>query len=505
MMHALRIELNGGPLSAEMANLVAECRIQHHLSRPSLCEVVIERSPDGREWPLRIDPGDLFQVRLHGTDEPLFSGEVTACQRIYQADRGQAIRFRGYDLLHRLRKRDRFEVHADTTLEDLARRLVSEVAPEMRVDPGDSSSYLRRVIQAGESDYAFLVHHLEARGLYLAVWNEVVHLTSLEGVGGAETLRWGESLWEAAIEWNEDGLCRKVRREGWTLSRIESYQASAEQPRESEPARNRMDPGRFEASGDRILASAGYADQSQVLGGVQAELDCRAAAARHFWGMAEPNPKLRPGARIDVGGVDEELAGLYVLTSVTHRFDPERGLLTELDTRPPRRDTIAQPLQCLFGVVSEVDDPEGFGRVKVVLDHVGGLESDWMQVVVPGAGDEKGILALPDIDDHVLILCPGGNPAQGVVVGGLYGTRTPPDAGVSKGRIERYTIRTRGGQSVVLDDVEERLRLENRGGSYWEAAPDRVTLHAAADLVVEAPGRRITIRGDRIDFEQVKE
>jgi len=68
--------------------------------------------------------------------------------------------------------------------------------------------------------------------------------------------------------------------------------------------------------------------------------------------------------------------------------------------------------------------------------------------------------------------------------------------------VKRYTFITSGGQKLRLDDSKKLIRLENSDGSYVELAPERVLLHAATDLQLEAPGRRVIVKGQAIDFQQ---
>jgi hypothetical protein len=89
-----------------------------------------------------------------------------------------------------------------------------------------------------------------------------------------------------------------------------------------------------------------------------------------------------------------------------------------------------------------------------------------------------------------------------LVLGSLFGTTAAPDrAGVSGGRVRRWSMRTSAGQSVVVDDEHRSLRLENDAGSYVELGPDLLRLHAATDLVLEAPGHGITVKASSVDFE----
>lgn len=103
---------------------------------------------------------------------------------------------------------------------------------------------------------------------------------------------------------------------------------------------------------------------------------------------------------------------------------------------------------------------------------------------------------LPEIGDPVLVLFDPDDPAQGVVLGSLYGVDVKDRA------VRRYTLLTPGGQRLQLDDENKLLRLENTDGSHVELGPKTVRLHATVDLEIEAPGRRVTIRGNAIDFER---
>jgi hypothetical protein len=86
------------------------------------------------------------------------------------------------------------------------------------------------------------------------------------------------------------------------------------------------------------------------------------------------------------------------------------------------------------------------------------------------------------------------------VLGSLYGTIEPYDPGVDGGGVRRWSLRTSDGQSVVVDDDKHSIRLENKKGSYVELKPDHVTLHAKADLTIEAPGHAMTLRASTVDF-----
>jgi phage baseplate assembly protein V len=220
--------------------------------------------------------------------------------------------------------------------------------------------------------------------------------------------------------------------------------------------------------------------------------------------VAEGQSRLRPGARVRALGIAPMLEGVYVLTAVDHICDGVKGYVSVISTAPLPPRLNKRSATAAFGIVTHVNDPEGFGRVQVKLPTFNNVETDWMSVLLAGAGAGKGMVTLPDVGDTVLVLFPHGDPAQGIVLGGLYGAQTPAnwDWGVEGAAVRRYTFLTPGGQRVRLDDAGKAIRLENSDGSYFELSPGGITIHGKTDLKIEAPGRNIMIKGERIDFER---
>jgi phage baseplate assembly protein gpV len=152
--------------------------------------------------------------------------------------------------------------------------------------------------------------------------------------------------------------------------------------------------------------------------------------------------------------------------------------------------------------VIDVGDPDGLGRVRVSLPAYDNLETDWLHVIAPAAGRDKGLMMLPNTNDQVLVLFTSREPGQGVVIGGFYAPDLPYDTGVEDSSVQRYTLRTPGGHVLRLDDFGHSLRLEDSHGSYVEMTPDKVRLFANTDLEISAPGRNIVIQSNAIDFRR---
>jgi phage protein D/phage baseplate assembly protein gpV len=490
------VEVDGLPLSPDDALALGEVRVQQRLSVPTLCELAFY----DRAIAPTLAPGAALRVSIRGQRIPLFTGEVTAVEHVYGSAHSSEIRIRGYDLLHRLRKRQPVRAHVQVTLNDLAREMVADLG--LSVQASDAGPLWQHLIQHRQSDLDMLVELAERCGLYLTVREETLHLLTLEGIGEALPLVLGTSLLEARIEVNGDPACRVVEAAGWNPLRVEMHQGRAVDPRVGRNISAEVPPSVVGGSGIRDLADESAQDDRHAEAIAQAELDFQVAREVVLGGIADGNPELRPGTSVDVAGVADPLAGRYVLTSVTHTVNERTGFVSEISTAPPTPHQRARGVVAALGIVTQINDPENLGRVRVSLPTYSDVETDWMGAVTVGAGPGKGIIALPDVGDRVLVLLVHEDPGQGVVVGGLYGMQGPPDSGVENGVTRRYSLLTPGGQRIQLDDAKGAIHIENSDGSYFELSPQKVSLHSARDLAIEAPGRSVVIRGQSIDFER---
>jgi phage baseplate assembly protein gpV/phage protein D len=496
----IAVRIDGTALADRFAARIEGLLVQQQLSMPTLCELTFAVSAGDHAEEVPIWPGASLRIDLQGELLPLFTGQVTAVEFVYQPSVGHEVRVRAYDALHALRKRQPIRAHVQVTLEALARELVADLG--LSVQTENEGPSWTRLIQHAQSDLDLLTDVAARCGVHLTLRGTTLHLVTLEGIGEPVPLRVGESLLEARIEVNTDPACRSVNALAWDPSRVVTFQATAARARAGRGDLSEAAPDRLGAPGQRTLADEIATADDQVTAAAQAELDARVAREIVLRGLASGDQRLMPGARVALSGVSTPFPGGYVLTRAFHLIDRERGYVTEISSEPPPARPRARGAIAAFGIVTRIDDPEALGRVRVKLPTYGNLETEWMGVLTPGAGTGKGLVTMPDVGDQVLVLSVQGDPVSGVVLGGLYGLGAPPDSGLEEGVIARYTLVTPGRQRVQLDDARRILRVENSEGSFVELSPDGVTLHAAADLLIEAPGRRVVIQGQSIDFQR---
>ncbi len=122
-------------------------------------------------------------------------------------------------------------------------------------------------------------------------------------------------------------------------------------------------------------------------------------------------------------------------------------------------------------LVSDINDPDKMGRVKVTLpwspDTGSGRYEAWARVATLMGGSNRGTWLIPDANDEVLIVFEGGDPRRPYVIGGLWnGNDKPPETMDDSGKNFKKVLRSRNGVKITLDDNDgrESLVLETPGG-----------------------------------------
>lgn len=129
-------------------------------------------------------------------------------------------------------------------------------------------------------------------------------------------------------------------------------------------------------------------------------------------------------------------------------------------------------------LVTDVQDPDRQGRVRVSLPFVNGAEGPqaaaWARLATFMAGADRGSWFIPEVNDEVLVAFLAGDARHPIVIGALWnGVDTPPETMDADNN--RRSITSRSGHRLLFDDTNgsEKVVLETQGG-------DRLTLDDAA-------------------------
>jgi phage protein D/phage baseplate assembly protein gpV len=460
-MPVIKVDIGGRPVPGRVLSL----RVATRLSQPAQAEIALDNH-DG-SWPL----DQSLTIELD--DEPLFSGEVTAVELVSGPGSEKVWLLRGYDRLHRLRKRQKPRVFEEVTVADLARELTADL--DVRVEAERTGGRIERLVQHRQSDWELLTQAAGRAGLYIVLSGQTLRLRSLKPDGEPVKLVLGGNLWRATAETNRERAVEEMTAIGW-------------HPRKGEFVTEKAGSGQQ----SRILVDQPMALLSDA---PRAAVEAGAARATRIEGIAEGDPRLRAGCAIALSGVDGKVDGVYGLGEAVHEVNLD-GYQVRLSTNPPETEAPQAAASLTLGRVTDVSDPDGAGRIEVSLPAYGDVGVGWLSVLCPGAGPGKGVVAMPDPGDLVVVALPHGDPAEGLVLGSVFGTQNAPEKG------KHWIIHSGAGQIIVLDDDRKAIKLSNADGSCLDLAPDTVTLTARTDMVIEAPGHHLNIRAANIDFDR---
>src|SRR5215471_67428 len=191
----VRVEVDGSALERAVALSLASVYVAQRLSVPTLCELTFATSGASPIAPFEL--GAQLRV-LVDADEPLFDGEITGVSHRYGPANDHEIRVRGYDVLHRLRKRRPVRAHVERTLGELASDLVADVGLSVRID--DDGPSWRRLMQWRQSDLELLNEAASRRGFYFYARDGTLEFLTLEGDGDPIELAAGGPLLEAFFD-----------------------------------------------------------------------------------------------------------------------------------------------------------------------------------------------------------------------------------------------------------------------------------------------------------------
>jgi uncharacterized protein involved in type VI secretion and phage assembly len=139
------------------------------------------------------------------------------------------------------------------------------------------------------------------------------------------------------------------------------------------------------------------------------------------------------------------------------------------------------------GAVSDNEDPEKRGRLRVRVPAVLGSAEVWADPCAPYAGPSLGLYLMPEPDTPVWVAFEAGDPSYPVWLGFAWkdGDIASADATASVKflRTKKFTLR--------IDDIEGEIVIENDSGSTITLNAQSITVKSQS-VVQEASGGRKT-------------
>ncbi len=542
------LTVSGMELRAELLAYVEQVVVDEDLYRPAMFVIslvdpkkdIVERT--GLKTGVTVGISAVGQ----GADEAqeLLVGQVVTIECDYD-QLGARVVIRGYAATHRLHRHRRTRVFSDATDSDI----VQQVAKEAGLDIGSIESTTEvheHVSQANVTDWEFLSDRARAVGLDLTIVDGQLQLRKRATSAAAppdfgtdpRRLLFGANLEAFHARLSSAEQVGQVEVRGWDQDRKEAVVATV--PAGTEAAA--VDKAKPTELAGHFGAPTFVEVTAPVQSEREAETTARALAERigsafaEAEGVARGSTALRAGAAVRIAGVSDQFNGAYVLTRVKHVIN-RRGYRTHFtisgqhdrsllglvaaggnghhqghgDGLEGRRTT-----GFVRGLVSDNDDPEKLGRVKVSFPWLDkSYSSAWAPVIQLGAGPDSGTFFLPAVNDEVLVGFEHGRVDRPVVVGGLFNkTDQPPTYShfLKDGAVLERGIWSRKGHVLSLSDADDTLGIilravDGDGRSMVSIglnasdqklvvmSEDKIEVQALGDISLK--GANVTIEADR--------
>jgi phage protein D/phage baseplate assembly protein gpV len=487
--------VDGSEINEQLMKRVREVRIASYLRLPDVCTLSASfpKGQPGQDEPIDGHPfeiGKQLEIRLGAreslTTSTLFRGDILTLEPKFGAGSVELL-VRGFDHSHVLQRSRRSVAYTNMTASDIVQKIASTAGFEANCDP--SGDPFDHVYQHNETDWDFIWRLAERIGFEFYVVDKTANFRAPVTDPPVE-LDWPATLHSFSPRVTAVQQVAEVRLLAWNPKTKEEILATASEPKqiakigiERDTIKQAFDGDSNQISTEPVFSQA----EGQKL--AQALLDKLANGYIAADGVCDGNPSIRAGTTIHVTGVGQSFSGTYRVATATHLLrgggtyethfsnSPAHTLLGSLSANQGR----AQPDvagQIVVGVVTNNDDPDGMGRVRVRYPTLSSdSEGTWARIATPSAGNGRGLLMMPVVGEEVLVAFEHDDMTRPYVLGSLFNGTDKPGDDLLQGKDgsfalesdknifmqskQNYTVRSDGKLRVeVGDNVEEKYKKD---------------------------------------------
>lgn len=519
------VKIDGNDVSELFMRSVLEITVENSLHMPDVATFIL--NDPQLQWidDSLLSPGKAVEIAATAVakgsqSKPIFDGEIVEIEPGFGVATQHLI-IRVFDRLHRLSRGRRVRTFQNITDSDIAKRIAGECGLESDVQATrEVHPYL---FQSNQTNLEFLRQRASALGYLLYVFGKKLCFKPPGQKSAPVELRWGATLSEFRPRMTTIEQVNTITTRGWdprTRKEIVSDVTSGE----GMPEIGQKKKGGDLAQEAFRIKAAFLASGTPLHNQAGADQLAKAIANRHSERFIEAdgtcigNPAIVAGTSLKIDGIGTRFGGTYFVTSATHTYDAKQGFTTRFSISGQTPATLLSLLRTnqsppshfgfVIGIVTDNNDPDGWGRVKVKYpwlsdDHA----SDWARVVAIGAGPERGIEFIPEVNDEVLVGFELGDVNHPYIIGGLWnGKDAPPQKSrdvVKGGRVEKRIIRSRDGHQIVFDDSagNSGITISDKKGNkvVLDTAGNKILIEAQGDLTIKAGGK-VDIKGTVINL-----
>lgn len=516
------LKLDGADAPLELVRDILDITIENSLHLPDVATLVIN---DRRlTWvdDSRLAPGKtlVVNVRRNRATETIFDGEVVEVEPHFDVE-GARVVVRAFDRLHRLARGRYARTFLNVTDSDVIQQIAGEAGLQAQVDA--TSRVHEYLVQWNQTNLEFLRERAAALGYLLYVDGRKLFCVKPPSAREPLELKWGEDLSAFHPRLSTIDQVNEVNVRGWDPQKKEVVIGQGTTGAVT-PAIGVSDKGgalakkAFSITAKDLLTESAVRSQSEAEQIAKAVLNQHESRCIEADGTAAGNPKIKAGAAVKITNIGTRFSGAYVVTSAMHRYNAA-GYVTDFSVSGVNPDALLHLLQpetprlriegLVIGIVTDNNDPDNLGRVKVKFPTLSDQQSHWARVVSVGAGANRGIEFLPEVNDEVLVGFEAGDMRAVYVIGGLWnGKDAPPKKTgeiVKGGKVEQRVVKSRSGHVITLDDSDSApsITIEDKSGNSikLDSKKNELTIKVKGNGTISADGNLTIQAKGKIDIK----
>lgn len=459
-----------------------------------------------------------------GNPQLIFTGIIASLEPIFDNDMGGILTLRGYDKSILLTQGKRFRTFLNFSDSSMIQKVVQ--AAGLTAHVGATSAKHAHTFQFDQTDWDFVMSRAYRNGMIL-LWDTQKEALTVSAPNPSKatgvTLVFGKTLRRFEPRFKGTGLPGKSITRGWNIKQKAPVEGTASSSRQFQITRLTSNPRSLRPIKnfvvDATISSLGEASQIAKM-----QLEQHKARVLRAEGQCRGNPGLVPGRTVKIERLGAFFSGDYYLTQVRHEWTNAQGYTTNFISSGLEPDTLLGLLHVedsgfagripgvVTGLVTNIDDPENLGRVKVKYpwmpksEEGADMESGWMRVASPDAGPGHGFFFFPSVNTEVLVAFEQGDINAPIVTGCLWNGKDTPLLKTadysSRGKIKKRVVRSGSGHVITLDDTkgEEKITIVDKTTKnkiVIDSKKNALTIMSAGDLIFEAKGN-VSIKGRKL-------
>jgi phage protein D len=517
------ILVDGGELTQEQRDRIKEIRVVNALRLPDVCTISITYpKADGIDsHPFSI--GGNLEVRLGAREaqatDVLFKGDIVTLEASFGSG-AVGLLVRAFDRAHLLHRSRRVRTFQNQTATDIVQSIAKEHG--LSFEGEASGPVYEFMMQDNITDWEFFWQLAERAGFECLVEDGTLKFRH-PGGGGSVELEWPKTL----ISFNPRVTA---------VQQVKSVSIATHDPKTKQKLENttnwnpsmqvaqigykRPDVADKFADANVHIATEPVKTAAEAKAITQALLEKLAAGFVAADGVAFGNPKIKAGTMLQVTGVGQKFSGSYRAAWVEHVARGGSNFITTFANSPAHtilgmvsngNGTVDFASGLVLGIVTNNNDPENMGRVRVMIPALGkdvqgkDAEGWWARIASVSAGNERGLMMLPVVGEEVLLGFEHGDITRPYVLGSLFNGKDLPGNDLLQDKNGSFALKSdekayietkkdltikSGGKMVVevTQDVEEKYKAAWKNETTGQAS-----LKATQAFQIE--GQSVTVKG----------